>query len=195
MDSLPRQLSLTVSLAAGLAWALAANGAAGTLLACRGIIDQGARLSCYDALTDESSKAGPAPASAPAPTPAPVAAAAAPVATDGIAATASRPEATPPVPSPEELFGRDPVESEGIVRHAAGIEPVDELHAHVANAQVDASGKLIVTLDNGQVWSQIDSPPLNLKNGAEVRIHRAAMGSYLLTGAESKRSIRVRRSK
>lgn len=97
-------------------------------------------------------------------------------------------------PTPVELFGRDAIQSEDIVLRAAGIEQIDEIRARVTGVRLDPYGKLILTLDNGQVWSQIDSPALSLKSGDEVRIRRAAMGSYLLAEVDSKRSSRVRRS-
>jgi len=160
--------------AVGLAWALTVSGAAGTLSACRSIAEDAARLACYDTLAEH-----------PAPVPA------APAATMPALGAG---EATPP-PSPAELFGRVASQSEDIVLRAAGIEPIEEIRAWVTGVQLDPYGKLIVTLDNGQVWSQIDSPAPNLKSGDEVRIRRAAMGSYLLSKVDSKRSSRVRRSR
>ena len=56
-------------------------------------------------------------------------------------------------------------------------------------------GKLVLTLDNGQVWSQVDSSSLHLRTGDKVRIRRASLGSYLLGTSGSNKTIRVRRSK
>ena len=116
-----------------------------------------------------------------------------PAVNQDVAATAAG-ETTPP-PSPADLFGRDAGESEGIVLRAAGLEQVEELRARVIAVRLDAYGKPIVTLDNGQVWFQVDSPVLKLNAGDEVRIRRAAMGSYLLSEVDGKRSSRVRRSR
>jgi len=144
-----------------------ASGTDGSLSACRSIAEDVARLACYDALAEP-----PVP----------------------VLASIPAGDATPP-PTPAELFGRDAGESEDIVLRAAGIEQIEELRARVTGVRLDAYGKLTVTLDNGQVWSQIDSPALNLKSGDEVRIRRAAMGSYLLAEVDGKRSSRVRRSR
>ena len=132
-----------------LAWAVTASGAADPLAACRSIAEDTARLGCYDTLADH-----------------PVAGARSPV--------PAADEAMLP-PSPEALFGRDAVQSEVIVRQAAGIERIEEIRGGIAEVRLDPHGKLVLTLDNGQVWSQIDSPAPRLKAGDEVRIRRAAI--------------------
>jgi hypothetical protein len=151
---------------AGLFW-LATSGAADSpLQACRSIAPDAARLACYDNLADR-----PAPST-------------------GAPATEAAPS-----PSPEELFGRDAVQSEDMVRRAAGIGRLEEITALVVGIEHDPFGKLILTLDNGQVWSQLDSPTPRIRAGDEVRIRRAALNSYLLTLAEGGHASRVRRSR
>lgn len=159
-----------ISLAgAGLFWLATAGATNSPLQACRSIAEDAARLACYDNLADR-----PAPSSAaPAPAPAPEAA---------------------PAPSPEELFGRDAVQSEDIVRRAAGIGRLEEVTARVVGVELNPFGKLILTLDNGQVWSQLDSPAPRIRNGDEVRVRRAALNSYLLAPTSGGRAIRVHRS-
>ena len=97
-------------------------------------------------------------------------------------------------PSTADLFGRDAGESEDIVLRAAGLEQMEELRARVTAVRLDAYGKPIITRDNGQVWLHVDLPVLKLNAGDEVRIRRAAMGSYLLSQVDGNRSSRVRRS-
>jgi hypothetical protein len=57
------------------------------------------------------------------------------------------------------------------------------------------NGRFIITLDNGQRWSQTESKPdVSLAIGEEVRIQKSSIGSYMLTtekGAET----RVRRDR
>lgn len=149
---------------------LAAYGTTdGDLAFCRGIAEGAARLACYDKLADR-----------PVPGPATVVAVA--------------PSSAATSPSSETLFGRDTVESEDMVRRAAGIGRLDEITMRVSGIKKDPLGKLVLSLDNGQVWVQIDSSTSRIRSGDVVRIRRAALGSYLLTGADGKRSIRVRRS-
>jgi hypothetical protein len=69
------------------------------------------------------------------------------------------------------------------------------MDARVASVRLDANGKLVLALENGQVWSQIDSANLRIKAGEEVRIRRALLNSYLLTRAGGGAAIRVRRGK
>lgn len=110
---------------------------------------------------------------------------------DVLADAPTAPAATPP--SPETLFGRDAVQSDEIVRQAAGIDQLDELQLRVVSARADPLGKAVLAFDNGQVWAQLDSPPARIKPGEDVRIRRAALGSYLLLREGGGRGIRVRR--
>ena len=141
----------------------------GDLALCRAIAEDAARLTCYDKLPDH-------------PTP-------------GLATAAHlAPSAAAVSPSSETLFGRDTVQSEELVRRAAGISRLDEVTSRVSGVERNPLGKLVLSLDNGQVWVQLDSSTVRIESGEVVRIRRAALGSYLLTGAGGKRSIRVRRS-
>ena len=152
---------------------------------CRSIAGDDARLVCYDALADKQAQSVSTPEpDGQSPATAAIAAAAAPPA----------PAALPP-PSPEELFGRNAVQSDDAVRSAGGVGRLEEITATLAGVHVAPYGKLVLMLDNGQVWSQIDTTTLDVKNGDEVRIRRASLGSYLLTPADSNRAIRVRRSR
>ncbi|MEP7242547.1 MAG: hypothetical protein ABI885_02565 [Gammaproteobacteria bacterium] len=71
---------------------------------------------------------------------------------------------------------------------------VAKLQAHVTKLAEQTGGKLVFTLDNGQVWRQSEStPPPNIKQGETVTITPGALGSFWLVG-ESRRSIRVKRT-
>lgn len=52
---------------------------------------------------------------------------------------------------------------------------------------------MLITLDNGQVWKQVDSSSLRLRVGDAVEIERASLGSFMLKKQGSKRSMRVSR--
>lgn len=134
------------------------------LARCRAIGNDAERLACYDAALDRLA-GEPAPSAAPA----------------------------TPAPTAEDLFGRDPVIASEAVQRSSGIEPLEQLAQRIAGARTDGSGRPVLTLENGQVWLQLDSPPVRFEAGEAVRIRRAAFGSYLLVRDRGGRSIRVRR--
>ncbi len=56
------------------------------------------------------------------------------------------------------------------------------------------NGAHVITLDNGQVWTETSlDPSFRVAVGEQVRIKRAAMGTYLLS-TPSNRSTRVART-
>lgn len=159
------------------------------LRVCRGLTDDDARLICYDAAVDRSRNSGPsrpAPAPAKAATPAPAepaAAAAGTAAATGAAAELSQ----------EDLFGKTGDEVERTVQEATGSERIDSLSATVTKLQQYSYDKVLITLDNGQVWKQVDASSLRLRAGDAVDIERASLGSFMLRKKGSKRSMRVAR--
>lgn len=62
---------------------------------------------------------------------------------------------------------------------------VSEVTEPVRSARLQpVSQKAIVTLENGQVWEQIDTTRVNasaLRRASEARIRRAALGSFMLS--------------
>ena len=97
------------------------------------------------------------------------------------------------VPSAQSLFGTDDAEARQIVETTLAIEQIDQIEARVAEVRESAGEKLIVTLDNEQVWRQLDSKPLLLKSGETVIIRKASFSSFLLEKSSGSRSIRVKR--
>ena len=153
---------------------------------CRSLTDDKARLICYDAAVDRSrnSSAG-SPASAPpqAPAPAPAATAAAAA---GAAGTANQIDQ-------EDLFGKSGDELQRTVEAATGSEQMDNLSATVTKLHKFNYDRVLITLDNGQVWKQVDASSLRLRVGDAVNIERASLGSFMLRKQGSKRSMRVSR--
>jgi len=93
----------------------------------------------------------------------------------------------------EELFGHDSARNAAELRAAAGIGELEAITATVNSIATDPHGRLLLALDNGQHWEQVDPGRLAIQPGALVRIRRAALGSYLL-GIEGRAgSMRVRR--
>ena len=155
------------------------------LRVCRDLPDDEARLICYDAAVDRSrqnaySRPAPASESASAATPAE------PAGASGAAAAAAG-------LSQEDLFGKTGDEVERTVEEATGDERIDSLSATVAKLREYTYNKVLITLDNGQVWKQVDTSSLRLRVGDSVDIERASFGSFMLKKQGSKRSMRVSR--
>jgi len=170
-------------LTAAMACATVSNAEQHPLSACRGIADDATRLACYDSMADQAN-----------------------VLADQATATADQtsmpanaePAAAAPAPSApsaEDFFGRDARQSEDIALRSAGTQPAEDIYARVAGTRVNANGKLTLELDNGQVWTQVDSSRLRIKDGEEVRIRRAVFNSFLLSRVQGGTAIRVRRYK
>jgi len=67
--------------------------------------------------------------------------------------------------------------------------------ARVATVARRLSGELVLILDNGQVWVQIDTETkARVQEGDEVTIRKATLGSYFLV-APNHILVRVRRLK
>ena len=154
-----------LALLAALPLAATAAAPESPLKACRAEADDTRRLACYDR---EMDRLGDAPAPAP---------------------------ATAPALTAEEQFGRrGDMAREEIERERNEVRQ-GELTATVTEIWTRSDGLMVMTLDNGQVWSQNRPDSLfRLKNGDKIKIQPASMGSYLLSGP-SKRSTRVTRTK
>ncbi len=158
------------------------------LIDCRVLPSAVARLDCYDQLVDahkgstnQAPKTGTSEQAEPAAAP--------PAATTATAAAAE------PVAdiSQEALFGKNQEETRQSVQEATGAKEIDRIEARVSKVRSLATGKVIITLDNGQVWTQIDNTRLRLSSYDQVIIRRASMGSFMLQKVGSKRSMRVKR--
>lgn len=190
-----RAVTFVVATALGLATpAFAAqnsssDAAIDAALSCRSIADPSARLACLD-------KAAAAIAEtriirddkAPAPE----------AATDmrGFGAP-NTPASAPTTSTTPQEFGSEQVKE---VRRARAKEHSEtRLEAKVVEARFNPYKVATITLDNGQVWQQLESDDVNLNmfDGKlyTVRIKRGFMGNYMMTVNELKRTIRVRRVK
>jgi hypothetical protein len=143
------------------------------------------RLACYDALAGTSALDPAAPRT---PAVSSTAASAGTAATAGIAAPAAPPA---PAPAPNDMeFGvhNGPLE-------AKRISPQREKHmvAVVSGVSNRPRGELVVTLDNGQVWVQLEPANYPLKPGDHVEIDVGALGSYILWCPANRRATKVTR--
>jgi len=89
----------------------------------------------------------------------------------------------------------NPEKEFGIERKQVAEKRLDELSASIAKVSKNPHGKLVVTLNNGQVWKQIDSLLMKLKPGQKVNIERGSFGSFLMGVEGINKTIRVKRVK
>lgn len=106
----------------------------------------------------------------------------------------SQAPATPAVTETEEEFGSERLAD---VRKEREDRKLKSISAKIAEVRVNPFGKVTVTLENGQVWRQLNSEGriLKLREGRlyNATVKRSLFGNYMLTIKELKRTIRVRR--
>lgn len=95
----------------------------------------------------------------------------------------------------EEEFGGESVRE---LRQKRDEGRLRNITAKIAEVQVRRNKKLTLTLENGQVWRQLDSDSSNVifpqrDQLYTARIKRSLMGNYMMTIEELRRTIRVRR--
>jgi hypothetical protein len=154
---------------------------------CAGVSDDSARLACYDRIfrkpdppTGANSAAAPGPAAASART--------------GVAGTSSA-ATTAAVSTPQDDFGLSEAAKRARDPETAKEQMPESLTGKVASVGRRPTGELVVTLENGQVWAQIQTDTKARVNaGDTVTIKKAALGSYLLV-TPGKLATRVRRVK
>lgn len=174
-------LALTLMISGlGQAQALAL---ADTLQQCRAMVDNLARLTCYDKLANQmveinqvqgikhsSAKTPPPPAD--------VSTVAGPAPGATIISTQAQ----------EQTFGltHKPVKTDNKITKVAAV---------ISSVSQDPYGKLIIALDNQQVWKQSDTDRFRLKAGDQVYVEEGAMSSFFLSKESLNKRIRVRRIK
>jgi hypothetical protein len=151
-------LALAVVLAPG--WALAKEepraAAFQSVLDCRGIADNAARLACYDAAAAKMDQAE----------------------AKGDIVVIDRAEAQK---AHREAFGLH-VPSLDFVRRALKPEEVDQITGVVKAARSDVNGRWTVVLDDGAVWRQIAGDQLrDPRAGSKVVIEKGAIGSFKMS--------------
>jgi hypothetical protein len=66
--------------------------------------------------------------------------------------------------------------------------------ARIVSLSQRAAGSVVLRLDNEQVWEQTEAgPDLPIGPGDAITIDRGVLGAYWLSGASSRRAIKVRR--
>jgi hypothetical protein len=97
------------------------------------------------------------------------------------------------VPDAQSLFGTDDAEARRIVETTLAVEQIDRIEATVTGVMDSPGSKMLVVLDNGQTWRQLDNKRLRLERGEAVIVREASLGSYLLEKESGSRRIRVKR--
>jgi hypothetical protein len=155
--------------------ALAQEPPIAKVYACAEVEDAGQRHSCFDALVPELKASRSA-----------------------MGRTTAKPQQqadafgkSGPKPSPLTAPVKTPAEP----KVATAEKEVERLSLAVKSISAGIDGKYRFTMENGQVWRQIDTEKLrNLGSGpwtAEIR--KASLGSFLLTVNGQARAIRVQR--
>ncbi len=141
--------------------------AAEDLQQCRAIKDATARLLCYDQYVDARVTSDTAPAAA--------------AANATIATTSTAPAKTA---RDEALFGTsgETIESK-----------IADLNVQVQSISTDSRQKLLLTMQNGQRWQQLDNGFLKVSQGDSCVISSGVFGSYTMKCQQGTKSIRVKR--
>ena len=139
------------------------------LTACRALSDSSARLTCYDdavAALDAAEREGEV------------------VVVDRNQVRESR----------RALFGFDLPSLPAFCRIAQQDDEVSAIETTLTRASRGGDGKWVFRLADGSTWRQSDSESVFFPNreGTEVRVRRAMMGSFMMTVGGS-RAVRVRR--
>jgi hypothetical protein len=168
------------------------------VLACMKIDDDDARLACYDVQLGRAPGAvrtdGPRAPGGPTAAAAVVEAGTAPAATAAAAVAAPAAQASAAPVRPEDDFGLTAERREARAAETGRTEKTDHITAIVRTAKMTASGRLLVTLDNGQQWVQVEpSRTQYFFEGDPITIKKAAFGSFLASGPKSGTGIRIRR--
>ena len=164
-----RSTSATIAMTIGLCLLGGTVGAAeipASVVRCKAITDDTARLACYDAATGRSDAgyitASPASAAA---------IAAGPGAADAGTAAAAKPVAPEP----------------------ATVEAANSFESRIKTATRRSNGTWVIALEDGTSWLQADSTQeWTLKAGDPVVVSRGAMGAWFVKKTGSNRTFRVR---
>jgi hypothetical protein len=207
MRARPAPLKLAVLVVVATANATADDALATRLRQCAAVSDSMARLACYDALARPAAASTP-PSSAPAAVAPTAKAAPASEATGATTAPVSPTPVSPASPASPASPGstappaaasspRASLEDFGVRNGPlqAKREPPGEQKMLAVVTQVSSlpRGELIVTLDNGQIWVQLEPGNFPVKAGDPIEIDVAALGSYRMWQPVNRHASKVTR--
>jgi len=141
----------------------------GELSACRSISESSARLSCLDKAAEALVQAHDA----------------------GDLTVVDRQQVNE---ARRNLFGFSNVALLSFLGSSNDREEISSIQTSLVRAASDSTGRWVFHLTDGSEWRQVDneSAHIRLQNGSEVRVRRAAFGSYFLNVGDA-RAIRVKR--
>lgn len=128
-----------------------------SLTDCRKLADNTARLACYDGVTGDLERAE----------------------AKGDIVVVDREQARK---VRSQAFGFS-MPSLSLFERGEGREAIETVTGRLASARKDGNGKWSVRLEDGAVWTQVDSAIVMFqpRPGMPVKVRRAAMGSYMLS--------------
>lgn len=188
---LPQFRAHALALACIASSCASAAATAGDLAACAAMEDDSARLACYDALAVPGRRSATTPD---AQVVAPTSVDASPVqATDGAGRAAS--PAGGSAQDAEDEFGLSEADKRARDPDQDAARRRTSISGTVTRATRDPYDRLVVTLDNGQVWVQNEGRSgIYLRPGETVTITQGSLGGYALR-SERYGKVRVRRVK
>lgn len=142
---------------------------------CAAIVDDGKRLECYDKAASAVSPAIRAE-----------------VEQRQKLAAARAAEAAAAAEAAREAQERDRFGREGVRGFRGTDQEVTEIQSTVTEVLRDSGGKMIIVLDNGQMWRQIDGSTMaSIRTGSTVTVKRGTLGSYRLAPEKGNRTFQV----
>ncbi len=164
---------------------------------CRAVADNAERLACYDRIYGSPAPQTAALARDPAAAEAAGVASPVTVSPPAIAAAAAMPLLAPVAAAPGAdtvaQFGRSAAQRRASAGQPTLPPKLENITGTVTELHRDANGEFVVTLDNSQVWRQIELDSRAWpEKGDTVTIRRAALGSFLLVTPDH-RATRVHR--
>jgi hypothetical protein len=104
------------------------------------------------------------------------------------------PQPQKPAPAAGPAADQFGLTSGEVLRKQTQEGPAKRLNARLSTVSANARGRLVLHLDNDQVWEQTeDGPDLRLRAGEAVNIDRGLLGAYWLSPASGRLAIKVRR--
>lgn len=169
MDAENRRLPMVAFGLAILASTAVAH-AAGEPRECVSVVEDAARLACYDAAFGRAGSRSPG------------------AALPAISAAEAAAQA-------KKDFGLSEADKRALDPERAGPMQPESITGNVTAVRKRPTGEWVVTLGNGQVWVQAESDTKAIiRVGDEVTVRKAALGSFVLVSA-NRVAMRVRRVK